>query len=197
MAEKTESSPLNRLARESVWSTPVQRAQCACTSDTQYARGACGGSGGSGSTIVGHRQCEHSAEYDTRRLGGLHRVCRGQDAFVHRERDEEAEGNEPYTRHEEAHDVPGLQHTIAIAIRFPVEDLLAHPARYPTRHGIPPGTLSHPARYPIPHGIPSGTVRRTASSYPRRTQCRGGQARARPSHEVTTATHQRGRSKQI
>jgi hypothetical protein len=42
---------------------------------------------------------------------------------------------------------------------------LSHAARYPTRHGIPRGTVSHAARYPTRHGIPRGTVSQ-AARYP-------------------------------
>jgi hypothetical protein len=44
---------------------------------------------------------------------------------------------------------------------------LSHAAGYPTRHGIPPGTVSHPARYSTRHSIPRGTVFH-AAQYPTR-----------------------------
>ncbi len=40
-------------------------------------------------------------------------------------------------------------------------------AWYPTRHGVPHGTVSRMARYPTRHGVPHGTVSR-ASRYPAR-----------------------------
>jgi hypothetical protein len=47
-------------------------------------------------------------------------------------------------------------------------------AWYPTRHGIPRGTVSHTARYPTRHGIPRGMVSH-AARYPCAMACASAQ----------------------